>query len=280
MTIVGTLRKAALAAAFALFAVNVAGAAGSDVPAPGESPKIDAIKERGVLKVAAIGEFPWLPENTSGSGEQFSGPAWVLAKEYASRLGVTLEVVPVSHETKVPILATGEADISIAPLAVTPSRQEVVNFVVYSRSSLCMFGLADNPKLKDVKTVDDLNRDDLTMAYFTGTPPETWAPTRFPKVEMRGVAGSGANAPIEEILAKRADFATIDNVAWPQLQKQVPNLVSWPSGDECLKSTEMSTDVGLAVDKSDPVFLAWLQAVYDEVKDQVTAEELRLLKGE
>lgn len=27
-----------------------------------------AIKERGALRVAAIGEFPWLPENTTGSG--------------------------------------------------------------------------------------------------------------------------------------------------------------------------------------------------------------------
>jgi len=83
----------------------------TDVPAPGKSKKVDAIKARGSLKAAAIGEFPWLPENTSGSGEKFSGPAWVLANEYAKRLGVKLEIIPVSHETKVPILATGEADI-------------------------------------------------------------------------------------------------------------------------------------------------------------------------
>lgn len=254
--------------------------ASTEIPAAGQSAKIDAIKERGVLRVAAIGEFPWLPENTTGSGPQFSGPAWVLAEEYASRLGVPLEVVPVSHETKVPILATGEADISIAPLAVTPARQEVANFVVYSRSSLCMFGKADNPKLADVKSVDDLNREDLTMAYFTGTPPETWAPTRFPKLQFRAVAGSGANAPVEEILSGRADIATVDNVAWPQLAKQVPGLISFPSGDDCLKSEEMSTGVGLAVDKADTVFHDWLQAVYEEVKDKVEAEEVRLLKGE
>lgn len=261
-------------------AASTAVAAGSDVPAAGQSPKIDAIKERGVLRVAAIGEFPWLPENTTGSGPQFSGPAWMLAEEYAKRLGVSIEVVPVSHETKVPILATGEADISIAPLAVTPARLEVANFVVYSRSSLCMFGKADNPKLADVKTVDDLNREDLTMAYFTGTPPESWAPTRFPKLKFRAVAGSGANAPVEEILSGRADIATVDNVAWPQLEKQVPGLISFPSGDDCLKSEEMSTGVGLAVDKADTVFHVWLQAVYEEVQDKVQEEEVRLLKGQ
>lgn len=276
--ITSLFRTVALTAAL-LISGHAVATASSEVPAPGQSPTIDAIKERGALKAAAIGEFPWLPENTTGSGPQFSGPGWVLAEEYASRLGVELQVVPVSHETKVPILATGEADISIAPLAVTPARQEVVNFVVYSQSSLCMFGLASNPKLADVKTVDDLNREDLTMVYFTGTPPETWAPTRFPKVTLRGVAGSGANAPIEEILAKRADIATIDNVAWPQLAKQVPGLVSFPSGDECLQSQEMSTGVGLAVDKGDPVFHQWLQSVYEEVKDKVTQAELDLLKG-
>jgi polar amino acid transport system substrate-binding protein len=253
--------------------------AGSDVPAPGQSATVDKIKERGVLRVAAIGEFPWLPENTTGSGPQFSGPAWVLAEEYANRLGVTIEVIPVSHETKVPILATGEADISIAPLAVTPKRLEVVNFVVYSRSSLCFFGLADNEKLKAAKSVDDLDREDVTFAYFTGTPPETWAPTRFKKLQMKGVTGSGANAPVEEIMSKRADIASIDNVAWPQLAKQVPGLVVFPQGDDCLKSEEMSTGVGLAVDKKDTVFHEWLQAVFEEVRLKVEAEELRLLKG-
>jgi polar amino acid transport system substrate-binding protein len=253
--------------------------AGTDVPAPGHSATVDKIKERGVLRAAAIGEFPWLPENTTGSGPQFSGPAWVLAEEYANRLGVKIEVVPVSHETKVPILATGDADISIAPLAVTPKRLEVVNFVVYSRSSLCFFGLAENDKLKAAKSVDDLDKDDITFAYFTGTPPETWAPTRFKHLKMKGVTGSGANAPVEEIVSKRADIASIDNVAWPQLEKQVPGLIVFPQGDDCLKSEEMSTGVGLAVDKKDTVFHDWLQAVYEEIKDKVEAEELRLLKG-
>ncbi|MEP7174397.1 MAG: transporter substrate-binding domain-containing protein [Aestuariivirga sp.] len=274
------LFSAALVTAMTLgFTTAPALAAGTDVPAAGQSAKIDAIKARGSIKAAAIGESPWLPENTTGSGDQFSGPAWVLANEFANRLGVKLEIVPVSHETKVPILATGEADITIAPLSVTPKRSEVVDFIIYSKSSLCFFGLADNPKIKDLKSVDDLNSPDLTMAYFTGTPPETWAPTRFPKMVLKGVAGSGANAPVEEIMAKRADVAPIDNVAWPQLAKQVPGLMIFPLGDDCLKSNEMATDVGMAVDKADPVFRDWLTVVYGEVKDKVTAEEIRILKG-
>lgn len=250
------------------------------VPAAGQDTLLDAIKERGVLRAAAIGEFPWLPENTTGEGDRFSGPAWTLVNEYAKRLGVTVEIVDVSHETKVPILATGQADISIAPLAVTPARQEVVDFITYSQSSLCLYGLADNPKLADVGDVDGLDKSDITIVYFTGTPPETWLPERFKNVETRAVTGSGANTPVEEILSGRADIATIDNVAWPQFAASVPGLAVWPKGDDCLISQEMAASVGMAITKGHPVLLEWLTAVRDEMAPALQAEEIAIMKGE
>ena len=273
---VGTKGLALLAAA--LFCVPLASAQVA-VPEAGKSKKVDEIRKRGELRAAAIGEFPWLPENTSGSGPQFSGPAWVLANEIATRLGVKLEIVPVSHETKVPVLASGQADITIAPLSITPAREKVVEFIPYSGSSLCFFGLANNPKLQGVTSVDGLDRPDITLAYFTGTPPETWAPTRFHKLKFRGVTGSGANAPVEEIMSRRADVAAIDNVAWPNLQASVKGLTIFPPGDACLKSTEMQSKTAMAIDKGDPVFLNWLKAVTADVQPKLDAEELRVLKS-
>jgi len=87
------------------------------VPAPGASPRIDAIKKAGVLRVGVLANAPWLVENTTGKGDAWSGPAWMLANEYAKRLGVKLEAIPVSHETKVPVLASNQVDISVTPLA-------------------------------------------------------------------------------------------------------------------------------------------------------------------
>ena len=102
-------------------------------PASGKSPRIDAIKSAGVLRVAVLSNAPWLIENTSGTGEAWDGPAWILAKEYARLLGVKLQTVPVSHETKVPVLASNQADLSITALAETPERLKVVDFVIYSQ---------------------------------------------------------------------------------------------------------------------------------------------------
>jgi polar amino acid transport system substrate-binding protein len=253
-------------------------AAAVDVPAPGQSKKIDDIKKRGTLRVAVIGEFPWLPENTSGSGPKFSGPAWILAEEYAKRLNVKLETIPVSHETKVPILASGQADLSIAPLSVTETRLKIVDFVVYSKSSICYVGLAANPKLASVKSMDNLNREDVTIAYFTGSAPEPFLPKRFPKAKLRAVQGSGANVPLEEIMSKRADIAPVDGIAYPKLNKEVAGLRFIPEGDNCLRSTEMATPVGLALAKGDSVFHNWLMAVEKELHQRLEDEEIRIVK--
>src|SRR5256884_9054943 len=88
----------------ALLVLAVAARADAPVPAPGTSPRIDAIKKAGVLRVGVLANAPWLVENTTGSGDAWSGPAWLLAKEDARRLDVQLEPVTGRHETQEPVL--------------------------------------------------------------------------------------------------------------------------------------------------------------------------------
>ena len=49
----------------------------------------------------------------------------------------------------------------------------------------------------------------------------------------------GRTAPVDEIMSGRADVAPIDKVAWFDLEKKLPGLVSFPPGDACLTSTEL-----------------------------------------
>ena len=132
--------------------------------------------------------------------------------------------------------------------------------------------------MQRLNAVEELDTPDITIAYFTGTPPETWLPTRLPKATRKGVQGSGANAPVDEIMSGRADVAPIDTAAWVDLAKKVPGLISFPKGDDCLTKGEFPTEVGMAVDKNQPEFLGWMKAVYDDVKAKISAEELRVLK--
>ena len=272
-----SIRLATSLVALAAF-VSVS-AAHADVPVPGNgaSPRIDAIKKSGVLRVGVLANAPWLVENTTGAGDAWSGPAWTLANEYAKRLGVKLEAVAVSHETKVPVLASNQVDISVTPLAETPERLKVVDFIIYSNTSVCMFGLASNPKFAQAKSVDELNRADITIAYYTGGGEEGWVKERFPKAQLRGVAGSGT-APVEEVMAKRADAVPINRVPWVAMGRKLTALAVLPKENNCQNSTEKAAPVGMAVDKGQPAFLAWARAVEKEMEGKLKADEVRVVE--
>jgi polar amino acid transport system substrate-binding protein len=265
-----------IALALPLVVATLPALADVPVPAPGQSPRIDAIKKAGVLRVGVLANAPWLVENTTGQGEAWSGPAWLLAKEYARRLNVKLDAVPVSHETKVPILASNGIDISVTPLAETPDRLKVVDFVIYSSTSVCMFGLASNPKFANAKSVDDLNKPDVTIAYYTGGGEEGWVKERFAKAQLRGVAGSGV-APVEEVLAKRADAVPINRVPWVAMGRKLKQLAVLPKENNCQDSKEKAAPVGMAVDKNQAAFLQWARAVEKEIEPTLRKDEARVV---
>src|SRR5882724_6093684 len=274
----GTMSKCIYRSFALLLALALCAPAFADVPvpAPGASPRIDAIKKAGVLRVGVLANAPWLVENTTGRGDVWSGPAWLLANEYAKRLSVKLEAVPVSHETKVPVLASNQVDISVTPLAETADRLKVVDFVLYSSTSVCMFGLASNPKFASAKSVDDLNKPEITIAYYTGGGEEGWVKERFPKAQLRGVPGSGT-APVEEVMAKRADAVPINRVPWVAMGRKLKALAVLPKENNCQNSTEKAAPVGMAIDKNQPAFLQWTRGVEKEIEPKLRADEFRVV---
>jgi polar amino acid transport system substrate-binding protein len=249
------------------------------VAAPGASPRIDAIKKSGALRVAVLANAPWLVENTTGSGEKWSGPAWTLAAEYARLLGVKIDPILVSHETKIPVLAANQVDMTITPLAETPERDAVVDFVLYSNTSVCMFGRADNPRFAGAKTVDDLNTPGMTIAYFIGGGEEGWVKQRFPKAKLLGVTNSGATAPLEDIMARRADAAPINRVPWVPMNRKVKGLAVLPHENNCQDSVEKAQPVGLAIDKGQQAFLDWLRAVAKSMQKKLEADEQKVIEA-
>jgi polar amino acid transport system substrate-binding protein len=271
------MAKALLALSLSIFVSGVLPAQAQDVPPAGKSKRIDAIRKSGTLRVAVLANAPWLVENTTGEGEHWSGPAWDLSKEWAKRLGVKLEPVLVSHETKVPVLAADQVDISVTPLAETAERDQVVDFVLYSNTSVCMFGRADNAKFAAAKTVDDLNSPDFTIAYFIGGGEEGWVKQRFPKAKLVGVVNSGATAPLEDVMAKRADAAPINRIPFVPMSRKVKGLAVLPAANNCQDSTEKAQPVGAAIDKNQPEFLEWLRAVEKSVHPDLVASEQKVV---
>lgn len=266
----------------ALAAALVGAAGGADAqtpPAPGASPRIDAIRKAGVLRVGVVNNPPWLAQNTTGEGEPWSGPSWLLGKEFAKLLGVQMVPVPVSHETKVPALIANQMDIMIGPLNQNAERAKIIDFVTFSSTGVCMFGRADNPKFTNAKTLDDFNKPDITMAYFSGAGEEPLVREQFSKAKLRGVSNSGSVAPIEEVLAGRSDVAPLNRMLWPNINKKVKGLAVFPKENNCQDSKIFEIKTGMGVDKNQQVYLDWLREVEKRMQPALAAEEVRMTQA-
>ncbi|MDO8249767.1 MAG: transporter substrate-binding domain-containing protein [Rhodoferax sp.] len=266
----------ALAAAL----VGAAGGANAQTPpAPGASARIDAIRKAGVLRVGVVNNPPWLAQNTTGEGEAWSGPSWLLGKEFAKLLGVQMVPVPVSHETKVPALIANQMDIMIGPLNQNAERAKIIDFVTFSSTGVCMFGRADNPKFTNAKTLDDFNKPDITMAYFSGAGEEPLVREQFSKAKLRGVSNSGSVAPIEEVLAGRSDVAPLNRMLWPNISKKVKGLAVFPKENNCQDSKIFEIKTGMGVDKNQQVYVEWLREVEKRMQPALAAEEVRMTQA-
>jgi len=267
------------AARFFLTAAMLAGAASAHAqtpPAPGESARVDAIRKAGVLRVGVVNNPPWLVQNTSGSGEPWMGSSWTLGKEFAQLLGVKIVPVQVSHETKVPALIANQMDIMIGPLNENAERAKIIDFVTFSSTSVCMFGLASNPKFTNATKVEDFNQPGITMAYFSGAGEEPLVLEHFSKARLRGVTNSGSVAPIEEVLAGRSDVAPLNRMLWPNISKKVKGLAVFPKENDCQDSKIFEIKAGMGVAKNQPVYLDWLRKVEARLHPELAAEERRM----
>jgi polar amino acid transport system substrate-binding protein len=269
-------RAAALATVFTTFGPA---ALAQTPPAPGASPRIDAIRKAGVLRVGVVNNPPWLAQNTTGDGEDWSGPSWTLGKEFAKLLGVKIVPVPVSHETKVPALVANQMDIMIGPLNQTAERAKIIDFVTFSSTGVCMFGRADNPKFTSAKTLEDFNKPEITVAYFSGAGEEPLVRQQFPKAKLRGVANSGSVAPIEEVVAGRSDVAPLNRMLWPNISKKVKGLAAFPKENDCQDSKIFEIEAGMGVAKDQKVYLDWLRAVAQRMQPTLAQEEREATKN-
>lgn len=272
-----SIKSAALAAAFAFSSLLATSAAAQQLPAPpapGISARADSIRAAGVLRVGVQNNDPWLLQNTTGSGEPWAGPAWMLSKKVAELLGVKIQEVPTSNETKITLLAANQADMSISALGVSPERLKVVDFIVYSKNSICMVYRKDNQKFAGVTSIDQLDDPKFDLVFGIGSPDEPYLRKRFPKAQIRGV-----QVHIDEVISGHADAVPYNRIQAARLMQRLPEIAALPSENNCQDSTEQSSDVGMAIDKNQPEFLEWVRALAGAMKPDLDAEEKRVVSS-
>lgn len=141
-------RRAALALTVAAFAAT---------PLLAQSP--DEIRARGEISVGMLVDFP--PFGIMDASGQPDGYDADVAKLLADYMGVTLKIVPVTGPNRIPYLLSGQVDVLVASLGITPERAEKVDFSQpYAAISIGVMGLKD----LDLSTPEKLAGHTISVA--------------------------------------------------------------------------------------------------------------------
>jgi polar amino acid transport system substrate-binding protein len=120
-------------------------------PLAGLADSLDDIMKAGVLKVAVPQDFP--PFGSVASDLKPIGYDIDVANLIGKKLGVKVELVPVTSANRIPYLQTKKVDLVISSLGKNPDREKVIDFSeAYAPFYNGVFGAAD----VKVSKVEDL----------------------------------------------------------------------------------------------------------------------------
>lgn len=113
---------------------------------------LDAIMAKKQIHIAVPTDYP--PYGYVGTDMAPQGLDIEMAKLIAAKLGVKVELVPVSSANRIPYLQTKKADLIISTLGKNPEREKVIDFsAAYAPFYQAVFG----PKSLNIKAWADLS---------------------------------------------------------------------------------------------------------------------------
>lgn len=120
---------------------------------------VDEIKSRGTVNIGMLVDFaPFGIINQQGQPDGYDAD---VAKLLAEDLGVQVNIVPVTGPNRIPYLLSGQVDILVASLGITPERAEQVDFSQgYAGIEIFVYGDVNT----EVKDAADLAGKNIAVA--------------------------------------------------------------------------------------------------------------------
>ena len=203
---------------------------------------LDNVMKSRTLKVAIPTDYP--PYGFVGPDMAPQGLDIEMARLIAAKLGVKVELIPVSSANRIPYLQTGKADLVISTLGKNPEREKVLDF---SAAYAPFFQAVFAPKSMNVKKFSDLTGK--TVAVTRGAMEDQELNKMIPTgVDVRRFEDN--NATIAAYVAGQTQaIATSASVAgnmiaknpgigaeYKLLLKESPCFIGMSKGEEALKT--------------------------------------------
>lgn len=226
-------------------------------PEPIPSDTLDAIRERGKLRVCVSPYAPWVMIGKDGS---YSGFSIDVAKQLAKDLDVDVEFVGTGYPDLIPELYDGDCDLIPGGLSATPDRALFVHF----SDEVAEHGIfvVDDKKSKgSYSKLADFNQSSVTLGAVAGSAELQDARRIFPNAKIVEFPGQ----------IELTDALTQGKIQSIVAANPLPEIIFRTSGDQFYLPLEKPiTDRGesFAVRRGDLELLAylnsWIQAhTYD-----------------
>lgn len=173
------LFKMALLVVLAI-AISACNATTPTPSAKSETSHLKSIIKKGTLVLGTSGNMSPMTRSIDG-GKDAVGFDVDLAKTMAESMGVALEVKVIPFEKLITALESGEIDIIVSNMTITPSRNAKVAFVgPYMTSGKCL--ITKDPELASMQK-EELNDATNKLAVLRGTTTQTFIEVAMPQAE-------------------------------------------------------------------------------------------------
>ena len=200
---------------------------------------IETIKQDGVIRIGLSIFTPWSMRDLNG---ELIGFELDVGKALAEDMGVEVEFVPTAWDGIIPQLVSGNFDVIISGMSITPKRNLTINFSdPYAYSGLTILS---NTAMTESFTLEDYNSANVIFAARRGGTPATTIAQLFPEATLLLFDEDGAAT--QEVLNGNA-HATMSAEPTPSIEaRRYADTVSVP-----FDTPFLATGEGFAVRKGD-----------------------------
>ena len=218
---------------------------------------LEQIKKRGTLRIGLSTFVPWAMRDKKGD---LIGFEIDVGKRVAADMGVDVEHIPTAWDGIIPALLAGKFDVIISGMSITMKRNLTVNFThPYANTGYILVASTAMAQKKGLKTLEDYNSSDITIATRRASTGAIAAQKNFPKAKL--IYFDDGTMGIQEAANGKVDATTsTPPKAAYDIEKRPGKLFVV---DKALMSP---TREAFAVRKGDPDVLNWFNNWIDNVK--------------
>jgi polar amino acid transport system substrate-binding protein len=230
------------------------------------SPVLDRIQKRGELVVGTMGNMPPL-NMTSKDGEIF-GLEPDLARLMAKAMDVKVKFVTKPFNELLPALHTGEVDMVISGMTITPERNRKVAFI----GPYFISGKAFLTKIKTIAYADeaeDANNPKTKIVTLKDSTSQAFAEAFLDKTTL--FTTGNYDEAVDMILQDKAHAMIAD---YPIC---VVSVFRYPEAGLLSVVTQLTYEpLGIAIPANDPLLMNWTRNTLNNIEGSGILDELKL----